>query len=116
MLNMNYDKNEKHYNEIVDNCHKNDEVFEMWQDLLNKAIEYTGIRAMWSLMSTAEKIENDGHRTACHDSFINSLKIYVRYLKELGIELLSNELIEQDRKTIGDFANYIVFREALKNR
>ena len=106
----------KYYNEIVENCHKNDEIFEMWQDMLNKAIEYTSLRAKWSLMSREDKIENDAHRTACHDSFINSLKIYVRYLKELGIELKSNELIEQDRKTIGDFANYIVFREAIKNR
>ena len=107
---------EKFYNEILDYCHRNDEAFEMWQDLLNKAIEYTSIRAKWSLMSREEKIENDAHRTASHDSFINSLKIYVRYLKQLGINLLVNELIEQDRKTIGDFANYIVFREAIKNR
>lgn len=110
------EKNEKYYNEIVDNCHKNDEVFEMWQDLLDKAIEYTSIRAKWSLMSREEKIGKDAYRTACHDSFINSLKIYVRYLKEIGIELKSNELIEQDRRAIGDFANYIVFREAIKNR
>lgn len=116
MPNIDYEKKENYYNEIVDTCNKNDEVFEMWQDMLKKAIEYTSIRAKWSLMSREEKIENDAHRTACHDSFINSLKIYVRYLKELGIELKSNELIEQDRKTIGDFANYIVFREAIKNR
>ena len=116
MPNIDYEKNEKYYNEIVDNCHKNDEVFEMWHDLLNKAIEYTSIRAKWSLMSTEEKIEKDAYRTACHDSFINSLKINVRYLKQLGINLLVNELIEQDRKTIGDFANYIVFREAIENR
>ena len=90
--------------------------FEMWQNLLNKAIEYTNIRAKWSLMSTEEKAENDSYRTTCHDSFINSLKMYVRYFKQIGIELLSKELIEQDRKTIGDFANYIVFREAIKNR
>ena len=109
-------KNEKYYDEIVENCHKDDESFELWQDLLNKAIEYTSIRAKWSLMSTEEKVENDAYRTACHDSFINSLKMYVRYLKQLGINLLANELIEQDRKTIGDFANYIVFREAVNNR
>lgn len=116
MSNIDYKKNENYYNEIVDNCHKNDEAFEMWQDMLNKAIEYTSIRAKWSLMSTEEKIEKDAYRTAFHDSFINSLKIYVRYLKQIGIELLSNELIEQDRKAIGDFANYIVFREAINNR
>lgn len=107
---------EKFYNEILDYCQRNDEVFEMWQDLLKKAIEYTSIRAKWPLMSREEKIEKDAYRTACHDSFINSLKIYVRYLKQLGIDLLVNELIEQDRKTIGDFANYIVFREAINNR
>ena len=116
MLNIDYEKKENYYNEIVDTCNKNDEVFEMWQDMLKKAIEYTSIRAKWSLMSSEEKIENDAHRTACHDSFINSLKIYVRYLKQLGIDLLVNELIEQNRKTIGDFANYIVFREAIENR
>lgn len=113
---MDFEIFKKYYNEIVDNCNKNDEVFEMWQDLLKKAIEYTSIRAKWSLMSREEKIDNDTHRTACHDSFINSLKIYVRYLKQLGIDFLVNELIEQDRKTIGDFANYIVFREAINNR
>lgn len=116
MSNIDCEKNEKYYNEIVDNCHKNDEVFEMWQDLLDKAIEYTSIRAKWSLMSREEKIEKDAYRTACHDSFINGLKIYVRYLRQIGIELSSNGLIEQDRKAIGDFANYIVFREAIKNR
>ncbi|MBP3200050.1 MAG: hypothetical protein J6M39_00160 [Lachnospiraceae bacterium] len=51
MSNIYCEKNEKYYNEIVDNCHKNDEVFEMWQDMLNKAIEYTSIRAKWSLMN-----------------------------------------------------------------
>ena len=107
---------EKYFTEILDCCHKNEEVFEMWQDLFKKAIEYTSIRAKWSLMSMEEKIEKDAYRTACHDSFINSLKIYVRYLKQSGIDLLVNELIEQDRKTIGDFANYVVFREAIKNR
>ena len=116
MVNIDFEKFNKYYDEIIDNCHKNDEAFEMWQDLLNKAIEYTSIRAKWSLMSREEKIEKDAYRTACHDSFINSLKIYVRYLKQMGIELLSNGLIEQDRKAIGDFANYIVFREAIKNR
>ena len=116
MSNIDFEKNEKYYNEIIDNIHKDNETFEMWQDLLNKAIEYTNIRAKWSLMSTEEKVENDAYRTACHNSFINSLKIYVRYLKQLGIELSVNELIEQDRKIIGDFANYIVFRESIKNR
>ena len=112
----NLDIFEIYYNEIIGYSHKNDESFDMWKDLLNKAIDYTNIRAKWSLMSREEKIENDAHRTVCHDSFINSLKIYVRYLKQLGINLLVNELIEQDRKTIGDFANYIVFREAVNNR
>lgn len=116
MVNIDFEKFNKYYAEILEYCYKDDESFEMWQDLLNKAIEYTSIRAKWSLMSTEEKIEKDAYRTACHDSFINSLKIYVRYLKELGIELKSNKLIEQDRKTIGDFANYIVFREAVNNR
>ena len=116
MPNIDNEKNEKYYNEILEYIHKGDESFEMWQDLLDKAIEYTSIRAKWSLMSMEEKIEKDAYRTACHDSFINSLKIYVRYLRQIGIELSSNKLIEQDRKTIGDFANYIVFREAIKNR
>ena len=113
---MNFEIFKKYYDEILECRHKDDEVFEMWQDMLNKAIEYTSIRAKWSLMSKEEKIEKDAYRTACHDSFINSLKIYVRYLKQIGIELLSSEIIEQDRKTIGDFANYIVFKEAIKNR
>ncbi len=116
MMNFDFEKFNKYYNGIVENCHEDDEAFDMFQHLLNRAIEYSNIRAKWSLMSIEEKNEKDSYRTACHESFINSLKIYLRYLDKLGIKLLASELIEMDRKIIGDFANYIVFAEAVKNR
>lgn len=102
--------------ELKVNYDVNEYTLELWQNLLNKAIEYTNIRAKWSLMSTEEKVKNDAYRTACHDSFINSLKMYIRYLNDLAGALTAIDLIEEDRKVLGDFANYIVFREAIKNR
>lgn len=116
MENVNIELFEYYYNELKVNFDYDDYALELWQSLLNKAIEYTNIRVKWSFMSNEEKIEKDSYRTACHDSLINSLKVYIRYLKQLGINLSVNELIEKDRKTIGDFANYIVFTEAVKNR
>ena len=102
--------------ELKVNYDVNEYALELWQNLLNKAIEYTNIRAKWSLMSMEEKADNDSYRTACHDSFINNLKMYIRYLNDLAGALAAIDLIEEDRKALGDFANYIVFREAINNR
>ena len=94
-----------------------EDIVELWKTMLKSAIEYTNIRANWALMITKEKVENDKHRTNIHDSFINSSKIFVRYCEQNQRILSLKKFLERtDRKEIGDFANYIVFKEAIKNR
>ena len=107
---------EKFYNEILENNSFDEDIVELWKIVLKSAIEYTNLRANWSLMTTKEKVENDKHRTNLHDSFINNLKMFFRYCEQKGRILELKSLLEKDRKEIGDFANYIVFREAINNR
>ena len=108
---------EKFYNEILANNHLDDDATELWGTMLKSAIEYTNVRANWSLMTIKERVENDKHRISLHDSFINNSKMFARYCeqKERVLEL-KTFLEKTDRKEIGDFANYIVFKEAIKNR
>ena len=67
-------------------------------------------------MTTKERVDSDKHRTSLHDSFINNLKMFFRYCEQKGRNLELKSLLEKDRKEIGDFANYIVFKEVIKSR
>ena len=111
------EKFERIYNEIIENNSFDDDIVELWETMLKSAIEYTNMRANWSLITTKERVDNDKHRTSLHDSFINNSKMFVRYCEQNQRTLSLKEFLERtDRKEIGDFANYIVFKEAIKNR
>ncbi|MBR3289031.1 MAG: hypothetical protein IKI71_04640 [Lachnospiraceae bacterium] len=107
---------EKYYNELNKHKEIDEDAKSLWNSLIEAAIEYTNIRAKWSLMANEERSNNDSLRTKLHNSFINRLNIYMRYVGEQGINLLSNELASQDRKKVGDFANFVVFKVAVENR
>lgn len=103
------------YEEIKGNI-KDEDSKELWDELLGKAIEYTNWRAKWSLMTVQEKLDKDPSRTSCHDSLIVKFNQLSRYLDSIGVEHGWRKAIGEQRKDIGDFANYIVFREAVSNR
>ena len=111
------EKFERIYNEIIENNGFDDDIVELWGTMLKSAIEYTNMRANWSLMTIKERVENDKHRISLHDSFINNSKMFARYCEQKERVLELKTFLEKiDRKEIGDFANYIVFKEAIKNR
>ena len=101
----------------------NDEAaMEIYTEICEKAVRYSGFRSKWLLMSKGEKAEADPSRTACHDSLIICINKLARYLRmngktaawrdELGDET-ANQYI---RKRIGDFGCYIALINGLNAR
>ena len=43
---------------------------ELYEELIQTAVRYAGIRAEWCLLDREKKAERDSVRTACHDSVI----------------------------------------------
>ncbi len=95
---------------------------ELYNDLLAQAVKYAYYRANWCLWSAQQKLEQDTNRTKCHNSLIDCFNILERYLKRLGkaaswrATLGYTEEKPRCRKTIGDFACFLVFIHSLNAR
>lgn len=117
------------YGSIFENANLQDNDFkEYWADVVNAAIEYTDVRAKWSISKPSE---ND-HRSTKHNSLITAILVLERIFKSkewpsdewttklfLGKPLGERRVLEdvdQHRRRIGDFGNYIVFMQALETR
>ena len=95
---------------------------ELYDELIESAVKYSSYRAKWFVWTREERIAQDRVRSACHDTFMIHLNSLSRYLKNQGkTAALRDELgyLEDDtynRKTIGDFACYLVFVYSLNAR
>lgn len=95
---------------------------ELYGELIETAVRYAGIRAGWCMLERAEKAERDSGRTACHNSVIVKFNMLARYLKMQGKDAAWRDMLgyeEEDklnRKTIGDFACYLVFINSINSR
>ncbi|MCD8110989.1 MAG: hypothetical protein LUE14_13020 [Clostridiales bacterium] len=110
------------HTEIMKEIYADQDAAELYEQLLRKAVKYAGMRAGWLLMSREEKLSADASRTACHDSVITHFNMLARYLKSQGKSTLWRKRLgytEDDpyrRKSIGDFACYLVFVNSLNAR
>ena len=110
------------HNCIIKSIQDDQDASELYEDLISASVKYAEIRAEWSLMSREQKMDKDPLRTALHNSVIIQVNMLARYLAQIGRStswrnLLGNE--EEDRiyrKTIGDFACYIAFVNAICSR
>ena len=92
----------------------NDEVLaELIDEVYTKAEKYAAMRLAWRKMTVEEKCAKDSFRTSLHDVFIDSLKIINRYVLKCEYEPLT---LSDDRKTIGDFACFIVYKLSCRER
>lgn len=83
---------------------------------IKSAIKYQYYRANWYLWSIEERTENDEARTRAHNVFIDQCNIISRYMKKGGLNNAWRKELGDNRKLIGDFACFIVYRLALQNR
>lgn len=103
------------YTAMTENLNRNDEdIVDLYNRLIEKAVRYAHIRAGWNALSREEKLEKDDSRTAAHDSFISSINIISRVEGKIGLQW--KERLTDDRKTIGDFACYIALFRAIDAR
>lgn len=103
------------YNEMYSHIDWTDEdIVYLYDSLIEKAIRYAHIRAVWNALSREEKLEKDDSRTAAHDSFISSINIISRVEGKIGLQW--KERLTDDRKTIGDFACYLALFQAIDAR
>ncbi|MFG6383910.1 MAG: hypothetical protein K1V96_06615 [Lachnospiraceae bacterium] len=113
--------NQIHKN-MIEEIGTNQEALELYDELLEIATKYVAIRSKWLLMSREEKLEQDSLRTSYHNSTIIHFNMLSRYLKQQGKatiwreELGNEEENEYCRKTIGDFACYLVFINSINAR
>ena len=108
--------------QILDEIADDEDAQELYDELVHKATKYAAIRAEWLLWSRAEKMDRDRGRTMCHDSLITHFNMLARWLRKIGKETAWRDALgyEEDdrynRKTIGDFACYIVFINSINAR
>ena len=96
-----------------------EDALELYEDLLTDAIKYAAIRAEWAQMTREEKMDRDPYRTAIHDSVIMDITVLARYLRRNGKEAKWRDTLGDEgsdriyRKSIGDFACYLAFVNAI---
>lgn len=110
------------HEQIISEMGTDPDALELYEDLIKVATRYVSIRANWFLMSREEKMKQDPGRTSCHNSVITHFNMLARYLKQQGKtatwrdELGYEEDDGYSRKTIGDFACYLVFVNSINAR
>ena len=96
-----------------------EDALELYEDLLTDATQYAAIRAEWAQMTREEKMDRDPYRTAIHDSVIMDINVPARYLRKNGKEAKWRVILGDEdsdriyRKSIGDFACYLAFVNAI---
>lgn len=103
------------HEEMIEEIDNDPDAQELYQELIERATDYSSLRAKWILLSREEKLEKDPLRTSFHNAMIIHFNMLARYLRMKGkkAEWRDHLGYEEDdpycRKTIGDFGCYIVF-------
>ena len=102
---------------------ENDEdMTDLYHDLLSRSIEYAAVRAEWQMMTTDEKGAIDSRRSEIHNAVILEFDILARNLGKLGHDTSWRDELgdlgrnPDYRKCIGDMACYLVLFEGLNAR
>ena len=102
-------------NKSIERCAAED-TMELYNEFLQKALEYTIFRNRWEYMSREEKMEMDASRTSSHNSIITAVNILARLEDQEGVDHSWREELGDDRKRIGDFACFVVYITGICNR
>ena len=99
-----------------------EDAIELYVELVEKSIEYTSIRAYWTIKDREWKMDNDPMRTSKHDSIIIKYDQLARYLKMQGKSTEWRDILgyvedeKKIRKRIGDMSNFLIYIHALNGR
>ena len=82
---MELEKFEEVYQVLEAQKEKDETAAELYADVKEFAYKYATMRYRFSEMSREEKAENDSYRTSQHNRFMDSVRIYFRYLQNNGV-------------------------------
>ena len=112
----------KVHNMMVEEIGDDEDAIELYNEIIEKSIEYTSIRAYWTIKDREWKMDNDPARTAKHDSIIIKYNQLARYLKMNGKSAEWRDILgyvedeRKIRKRIGDMSNFLTYIHALNGR
>ena len=84
---MELEKFEEVYQVLEAQKEKDETAAELYADVKEFAYKYATMRYRFSEMSREEKAENDSYRTSQHNRFMDSVRIYFRYLQNCGVSV-----------------------------
>lgn len=93
-----------------------EEAEEIYEDLLEKALDYIPYRVRWTYKDREWRNRYDESRTMCHDSMITHFNMLARYLQQQGRSAEWRDKLGDDRRRIGDFAGYLVYVQSIGGR
>ena len=89
---------------------------EIVNELIEKSIKYSVVRAKWEVWNREIKIKEDEGRTLKHNSVIDAFNILARLIKSEDIDTSWRDRLGDDRKRIGDFACFLTYMVGINNR
>ena len=95
---MELEKFEEVYQVLEAQKEKDETAAELYADVKEFAYKYATMRYRFSEMSREEKAENDSYRTSQHNRFMDSVRIYFRYLQNNGVNVPDISKLEADRR------------------
>ena len=107
---------------MIEEIGTDEDAIELYDEIIEKAVEYVSLRAKWTFMDREWKLEEDPGRTRKHDSLIVKFNQLAKYLKMEGKEAKwRDELgyLEDDpynRKVIGDMACFMIYVHGINGR
>lgn len=107
---------------LIEISQKDEDALELWQEILEVAEEYAGLRFKWETASLDEKLQMDELRSLRHDVLIIKFNQFARYCKMKGYDADWREQLgdvkrdPENRKRIGDMACWICLFLELKAR
>ena len=110
------------HSQMIFEIGNDNEALELYDELIEKAVQYASYRANWFVWDRETRMEQDESRSSCHNSLIIKFNMLAKYLKMQGKKaswrtaLGYEEDDKYNRKTIGDFACYLVFVNCLNAR
>lgn len=107
---------------MIESIGNDEDAIELYNEIIEKSIEYTSIRAYWTIKDREWKMDNDPARTSKHDAIIIKYNQLARYLKRQGKKAEWRDILgyvedeRKIRKRIGDMSNFLTYIHALNGR
>lgn len=100
------------FENIQKNIRKDTDAQLLFKEVLSSARDYVELRSIWQELSPQEIARRNAERSFLHDSFILEIDALAKYLKSKNNKrVVWRERLGNNRRRLGDFAEYIVKKE-----